>query len=534
MRTQNYIRKRNGNVTVLVLMLVLVALFLISTMVRYVYRDVGFTELDENELRALNLAEAGISDMYLQLDRYYNAGSDGLPDSPYTLQISSQGEAQGDVIVSYTIEPSAGNTSSYIITANGTDRSGVSRQVRVRINVTQQNSIAMDIFDFIYINNSATYDNNSQAIEGPFYTEGDLILANSGMLQSSAEGPIIVEGDLTMTGDATNLNSTALSVGGNVLIEGSSRINGGLVSIGGSLTMTGNTRIDDGLESPMIVMGDIDMEGSPEIGEVGMDLVLSHHGSIDLPWGNDYSLFIHADLDDSGTNPFVFEDPQYNVSDIISHVQTEIEGDALVIDGDVFIYAIENRADRVLFDHNNAYGRLKLSQEDGKYILDIDGNIIINGNLIIGDDVWWDQTGPHTNTIYYRGRGLIYTTGSINSLTWLKPLDPSGFPVDDFMVMVSENNIVFDVFRFDWVLRQCSEPSLFVTAVANNLIDIKKGTLKGTTIAGGNLLVNKDFAKVCYLEDLKTYLPSELPAGSPGGGTGSITFTQEWQETPAD
>jgi hypothetical protein len=515
-------------------MLVLVALFLVSTMVRYVYRDVGFTELDENQLRALNLAEAGISDMYLQLDRYYNEGPPELPDSPYILEISSQGETQGDVVVSYTIESSGENTSSYIVTSSGTDRSGASRQVRVRINVTTQNSIALDIFDYIYINNSATYDNNSQAIEGPFYTEGDLLLANSGILQSGAEGPIVVEGDLTRTGDATNLNSTALSVAGNVLIEGSSRINGGLVSIGGNLTMTGDTRIDDGLETPMIVMGDIDMEGSPEIGEVGRELLLSHHGSIDLPWGTDYSLFIHADLDDSGTNPFVFEDPQYNVSDIISHVESEIQGNALLIEEDVFIYAIENRQDRVLFDYNNANGILKLSQEDGKYVLDIDGNIIIDGNLIIGDDVWWDQTGPHTNTIYYRGRGLIYTTGSVDSLTWLKPLDPAGFPVVNFMVIVSENNIVLDVFRFDWVLRQCSEASQFVTLIANNLIDVKKGTVKGTTIAGGNLLVNKDYAKICYLEDLKTYLPSELPVGSSGGGTGSITFTQEWQETPVD
>ena len=50
-------------------------------MIRFIYRDVGFTELDENELRALNLAEAGISDMYENLDKYYNA-SEELPASP--------------------------------------------------------------------------------------------------------------------------------------------------------------------------------------------------------------------------------------------------------------------------------------------------------------------------------------------------------------------------------------------------------------------------------------------------------------------
>jgi hypothetical protein len=517
-----------GNITILVLIIVLVALFTVSTMVKYVYRDVGFAELDENELKALNLAEAGISDMYKNLDRYYNQGEE-IPSSPYTLDIVTQGEEQGIVTVNYEVNSSGGSVSGYTVTSDGIDKSGVKRTVKVTINVFEQSSIAMDIFDFIYINNSATYDNNSEAIEGPFYTEGNLTLANAGMLQSTCEGPIVVEGDLTMTGDATNLNSSSLSVAGNVLIEGSSRINGGLVSIGGNLTMTGDTRIDDELESPMIVMGDIDMEGSPEIGEPGRELVLSHHGSIEIPWGDDIPLFIHADLDDSGANPFVFEDPQYNVAGIIDYTLSEIQGSSLIIDEDVFIYAIEGREDRVLFDYQNAHGRLKLSQEDGVYVLDIDGNIIINGDFIIGEEEWWDQTGPHTNTIYYRGRGLIYTTGSIDSLTWLKPLDTGGFPEDDFMLFVSNNDITLDVFRFDWSSPDCSSPSLYVTVIANGLIDIKKGTLTGTAIAGGNLLVNKDFSKACYLENLKEYLPPELPDSS-SGGSSNVTFTQQWEE----
>jgi hypothetical protein len=528
MRILKNIKRNRGNITILVLMLVLVALFLVATMVRYIYRDVGFTELDENKVRALNLAEAGISDMYMSLDKYYKDEISNLPTSPYTLDIVSQGEPQGSVTVAYEVNSSGGSVSSYTITANGIDKSGVGRTVKVKINVNQQNSIAMDIFDFIYINNSATYDNNSQAIEGPFYTEGNLVLANSGMLQSTTQGPIIVEGDLTMTGDATNLNSESLSVVGDVLIEGSSRINGGLVSIGGNLTMTGNTRIDNNLESPMIVMGDIDFEGSPEIGEIGKDLLLSYHGGISIPYGS-IPDFIHADLDDSGTNPFVFEDPEYNVADIIDQVVSEVQGSSLIIDEDVFIYAIEGRADRVLFDYNNAHGRLKLSQEGGKYVLDIDGNIIINGTFTIGAEEWWDQTGPHTNTIYYRGKGLIYTTEDIDSHTYLIPLNTSGFPEDDFMVFVSNHDIILDVFRFNWISPDCSAPTLYVTAIANNLLNVKKGVLTGTTIAGGNLLVNKDFSKVCYLENLKEYLPPELPAESSGGGS-TITFTQEWQE----
>jgi len=146
-----------GNITILVLIIVLVALFTVSTMVKYVYRDVGFAELDENELKALNLAEAGISDMYKNLDRYYNQGEE-IPSSPYTLDIVTQGEEQGIVTVNYEVNSSGGSVSGYTVTSDGIDKSGVKRTVKVTINVFEQSSIAMDIFDFIYINNSATYD----------------------------------------------------------------------------------------------------------------------------------------------------------------------------------------------------------------------------------------------------------------------------------------------------------------------------------------------------------------------------------------
>ena len=531
MKIFNKSKSIKGNITVLVLIMVLAALVLVAAMVKFVYRDIGFTELDENELRALNIAEAGISNMYMNLDSYYNDEIDDLPTSPYTLDIVSMGNEQGSVTITYEEISNGGSVSGYMVTSKGIDKSGAERTIRVNINMTQQNSIAMDIFDFIYINNSATYDNNSEAIEGPFYTEGNLILANSGMLQSNCGGPIVVEGDLTMTGDATNLNSTSLTVSGDVLIEGSSRINGGLISIGGNLTMTGNTRIHNDLESPMIVNGDIVFEGSPEIGNAGVDLTLSHHGSISIPYGS-IPMFIHGDLDDSGANPFIFEDPEYAVSDIINNLYSDIQSNALIINEDVFIYAIEGRSDRTIFNHHTIDGRLALSQENGKYVLDIDGNVIINGDFIIGDEEWWDQTGPHTNTIYYRGKGLIYTTGDIDSHTYLLPLNTAGFPEDDFMVFVSEQNITLDVFRFNWTSPDCSDPTLYVTLVANNIIDIMKGTLTGTTIAGGNLLINKDFSKVCYLENLKDYLPPELPDTSSGGGSSAVVFTQEWQEVP--
>ncbi|MDZ7838169.1 MAG: hypothetical protein U5N58_09560 [Actinomycetota bacterium] len=55
-----------------------------------------------------------------------------------------------------------------------------------------------------------------------------------------------------------------------------------------------------------------------------------------------------------------------------------------------------------------------------------------------------------------------------------------------------------------------SNPNLLITAIAKNKIDVKKGTLKGTAIAGGDLVINKDWAESLLSENLKEYLPPDI------------------------
>ncbi len=70
-----YLKNKQGNVFLLVLIISFVAIFLITAMVQFLFRDIGFIELDEGELKALNIAEAGLSNWYLKFDKF-SAGLD--------------------------------------------------------------------------------------------------------------------------------------------------------------------------------------------------------------------------------------------------------------------------------------------------------------------------------------------------------------------------------------------------------------------------------------------------------------------------
>ncbi|MDZ7838171.1 MAG: hypothetical protein U5N58_09570 [Actinomycetota bacterium] len=83
-----------------------------------------------------------------------------------------------------------------------------------------------------------------------------------------------------MTGNTNSITSETLEVAGDLHIAGSSKIEKAMVSIGGNLSMTGDSRINYDLQSPLIVMGDITMEGSTAIGELGKELTLSCQGDI--------------------------------------------------------------------------------------------------------------------------------------------------------------------------------------------------------------------------------------------------------------
>lgn len=512
-----------GNVTLLVMMMGFAVILIVTAMTAYLFHDINFAEQDEDRLRALNIAEAGISNMFLNIERFYYEDV-SLPSSPYERAVEENGEYAGKFTVEYETEED-GNLIIYNLTSKGTDKSGSERTVTVRINVTNPGE-AIDIYDFVYTGQTSTFSGDFKPLDGPFYTEGDLNLtAGSALLQDYGGGPVYVRGNLFMSGDTTNMNVESLSVGGNVVMEGSAKLLGGLVNIAGSLTMSGNTRIWDELESPMIVMGDIDMtSGSPQIGELGRDLILSCNGTIN-PWPSNSWAPIYATRDDSYT--FDFPDTQYSVTGLIDQYYSDVSSSALVINSDL---TLDDR--NVPYNYQQGENSLSFTLEDGKYVLEVNGNVIINGNLQIGVEVWWVPavSGPSTNEIFYRGEGVIYTTGNITSNTKLIPLVASDYPENAILVLISEGVIEFDIWRDYWVQPpSCSSPTMYVVSLAKQNIKVTKGVVTGTLIAGGLLDIDTSFSKICYKEGISQSLPEDLP-GSPGGG-GEVTILRgEWQE----
>jgi hypothetical protein len=518
MKMSKKIKRNRGSITMLVLILTLVALFLLATMISFIFRDVGFTELDENQLRALNLAESGISDMYKNLDKYYNDG-DGLPSSPYTIDIVSEGEPQGSVIVNYDTNSSGGTITDYTVTAKGVDKSGIERTVSVKINVNQSSSTTSDIWDYIYSEGSISFTGNDRAIQGPFYTEGNVILqGTSGFVQDWLPGPIIIEGDLKMWGTSF-VNKSPLYVLGDIDMGGNAEIKGGPVSVGSSLLMDGSTVIDYDLESPLIVMDDLKTSGNARIGESGKDLDLSVHGDITDGSGKIYY------TPPLGSEVFAFEDPGFDVGDIVSEYRDTIDGNSLLLDDSLYIKKGN------YFDYSDGNGNsISFRESSGKYILDINGKIKVEGDVEFGEDISHNKQ----YTINYEGKGVIFATGAIDIYCELKPEDINSFPETNLLCIVSEGTTHFYVVKAFHTDSDCENPNVMIVSIADdNIINDKGLAIRGTVISGSTLDTDAQFSSICYESGLKEAIPEifGLPGITPGGGGSStITFTQEWQE----
>ncbi len=196
-----YLNNKQGNVFLLVLIMSFVAIFLITAMVQFLFRDIGFVELDEGELRALNFAEAGLSNWYLRFDIFSAGGDvDFEFDDSYDRDVLDD---DGAVIGSYAVDysPDIENEYQYapfgysVISAGTDAESGITRTVRVRL-------ISFNLYDFIFSEEamgSAQIAGNTN-ITGPLFVAGDfgMIVGNS-IFQ---EGPLFVLGDIVVAGSS--------------------------------------------------------------------------------------------------------------------------------------------------------------------------------------------------------------------------------------------------------------------------------------------------------------------------------------------
>jgi len=195
------IKDSKGNVFLLVLIIMFVVIVLITAMIKFLLRDIEFIEVDEGELQALNIAEAGLSNWYLKFDRFSNGlDDDFLFDDSYTENLYDD---DGTIIGAYTVDYSPDiendwkySPFGYTIVSEGIDaESGMKRTVRVRV-------ISLNIYDFIFSEEamgSAQIAGNTN-ITGPLFVVGDFgMITGNSLFQ---EGPLFVLGDIIIAGSS--------------------------------------------------------------------------------------------------------------------------------------------------------------------------------------------------------------------------------------------------------------------------------------------------------------------------------------------
>ena len=226
--------------------------------------------------------------------------------------------------------------------------------------------------------------------------------------------------------------------------------------------MGGHALIGNPMVSSMIVMGYINMgtNGSAQIGMPGVNLVLSCQGTVTKP----VSANIYATRDNS--LKYTFSDPQFNVVNLADTYKTKVQS-SLIISGNFTL------KDSAGFSYSRSSGANSLNfakAVDGKWILDISGNVIINGSLTIGGRNWSPLS---TSTIYYRGSGIIYTTANITSNVQLIPIN--NFPEQDILVFISDKDINFDVFNIQSLnipYQDCASANIYTVAIAKGNISL--------------------------------------------------------------
>jgi hypothetical protein len=202
-KINNFIKDRRGSTFTLVLIMGFVVILLTMAMVGYVFRDIGFTKLDEDNSKAFNLAESGISNMFFYIDQY-NQGiidEEDFPESGYYKEVRADGstEVEGRFTVEYDIVGIGWEEllRGYNITSTGREEySGVEKTVRVSV-------LSLNIYNLIFSGEAmgASQIAGNTNITGPLFVDGDfgLLLGNSSFLG----GPLFVKGDLDVSGSSS-------------------------------------------------------------------------------------------------------------------------------------------------------------------------------------------------------------------------------------------------------------------------------------------------------------------------------------------
>jgi len=192
-KINNFIKEKGGSTFTLVLIMGFVVIVLTLAMVGYVFRDIGFTELDEDNSKAFNLAESGISNIFYYIDQYNQGIIEEIPGGPdpeepdkYTYDRDVTAEGSGEVVGEFTVKYEIVGIGweellrGYNITSTGREEySGIEKTVRVSV-------LSLNVYNLIFSGEAmgASQIAGNTNITGPLFVDGDfgLLLGNSSFL----------------------------------------------------------------------------------------------------------------------------------------------------------------------------------------------------------------------------------------------------------------------------------------------------------------------------------------------------------------
>jgi len=390
--------KDKGNITILVLIMAIVIILGTASMIAFVLRDIGFTKIDEGNLRALNFAEAGIADFQYRLNRYL-AEEEELPASGYSEQITGSEGEEGSFSVAYEEVYEGDNLEGYNVISSGTDKSGRQRTVMVYFSVS--GSLGFDIYDYIYSDQSMNYGNitaSQTSIIGPFFTNGSLNLRGS---VSFFEGPLYVNGNIVLGGESAigaQDNPIDLYLGG--YMENANGFPIDPLNPGHNESVYVSSLSTDITQLPMLVIDEDYVNSLENVLEINEDLIITED-NISASGTDDYLYFDSQVLHINGN---IMVDGNLTIgSSTGSPKSIYYEGDAKIITtGDITVYyqlvtsegtSFPQDSLLILMSMSDMYLDFKKSagSPDGEFVAIANNNMKLAENV----EVWGSLIAKH-------------------------------------------------------------------------------------------------------------------------------------------
>lgn len=494
---------QEGSFSIFALIIGMVIIVGTAAMLGYMVKDIDFTELDESKLKALNLAEAGLASMYDNLERYYSDDITNLPGSPYSMQFEESGTDLGSYEVTYYYFDD-GEDTGYKISSKGVDVSGITRTLEVIVTLQEGGSF-FNIFDYVYSQDAVSITGSKEVtVTGPFYINSNFRYTGSTSLYM---GPSIINGDMTVTGSSTRV--------------------GFPIFVNGDMRVTGSAEIyPEGEQDLLAVFGDIRRTGSAVLGTQENPVELYCTGDISETGSGHIYYYLSPDT-------YTFDYPGFDVNSYVESVLAGTSVEALVINHDLDI------EEDNYFDYSDGINSLYFHEDDGEFILEIEGNVYIDGEVNIGENLNWNKQ----YTIRYSGKGIMMSPEDINVYCRFKPiirddyLNYSNFPSEDMVVLVSDGDIDLSLREAEkYADSDCDDADVYAICIVSGVVDFvkKNTTLKGTAIAGEiDLGTGSGFATICYEESLTGSAPEGLDGSFGSGGDYSLEI-QNWQEVQGE